>query len=299
MSSPVKRVPLAVPLAFVGVGFVLFSVGASTGWTSWDRVSGSRRVEGTVVELARIEPSKVPGPKGQVDTKPGFAPVVQYQAEGQTYRIQGRISSTEPGYSVGETVPIRYSPDNPSDGTIDSFAEKWLMPLAFGGGGLLFALLGSAMLRARLGSGLAGQGGASVPTNLGAAGAADNQSRIAAGLADFLERQPEAVIHFEDAGTDRMVQFMLRDGGLLLYMPFAAFTEAELQRAIPFFAALGVEPAEFPVARGTAQDNVPGVDRAFQVPFGRDEVSATEVAIDLLGKVYGLPDDFDLHITEG
>jgi hypothetical protein len=299
MSSPVKGVPLAVPLAFVGMGLVFFAIGASTGWRSWGRVFGSRRVEGTVVELARIEPSKVPGPKGQVDTKPGFAPVVQYQVEGQTYRIQGRISSTEPGYSVGEAVPVRYSPDNPSDGTIDSFAEKWLMPLAFGGSGLLFALLGSVMLRARMGAGQAGEGGASVPANPGLAAPADNQSRIAAGLADFLGRQPEAVIHFEDTRTGRMVQFMLREGGLLLYMPFAAFTEAELQRAIPFFAGVGVEPLEFSVVRGTARGNVPGVDHAFQMPFGRDEVSATEVAMDLFRKVYGLPDDFDLHITEG
>jgi hypothetical protein len=135
---------MALGLVFLGIGVIL-------GRSAWNRLTASERVTGTVVELARIEPTDAAGPGGRrLDEKPSFAPVVQYQVGGQTYRIRGKVSSETPGYSVGESVTVLYSPDNPSDGKINSFAENWLLPLVFAGGGLLFILMGAAMLVVRL-----------------------------------------------------------------------------------------------------------------------------------------------------
>lgn len=95
-------------------------------------------------------------PKGQAANKgkaiskgPAFAPLVQYQFAEQTHRIQGHIASSTPGYAVGDPVSVLVHPDRPAEGRIDSFAEKWLAPLAFLGGGLLFGLVAIGMVIAR------------------------------------------------------------------------------------------------------------------------------------------------------
>ena len=99
-----------------------------------------------VIELVRTESKGRTGKGGTVSSKPGFAPLVQYQVDGTTYRIQGHVSSSSPSYTVGEGVVILYSADNPAEGRIDSFTEKWLVPIIFGGSGLLFTLIGFGML---------------------------------------------------------------------------------------------------------------------------------------------------------
>ena len=141
-----KPVPLLFILPFVVIGLIFVAIGAVTGWSTWNSLASAQRVEGKVIELVRTESRGRTGKGGTVSSKPGFAPLVQYQVDGTTYRIQGHVSSSTPSYAVGEGVVILYSPDNPAEGRIDSFTEKWLVPIIFGGSGLLFTLIGFGML---------------------------------------------------------------------------------------------------------------------------------------------------------
>jgi hypothetical protein len=151
MPPSANRVPLVIILALAGMGLLGTAIGAAIGWSSWRTSSEAQRTQGRVVELARVEGPRTPGPKGQpVSNNPGLAPVVEYQVGGQTYRIQGQVSSSSPAYAVGESVDVLYQPDRPAEGRIDSFAEKWLAALVFGGGGLLFTLIGFGMLWSRV-----------------------------------------------------------------------------------------------------------------------------------------------------
>jgi Protein of unknown function (DUF3592) len=143
-SNPITLCFLIIP---VMMGLVFIAIGVGIAWSSWALLSGGQRADGTVVEMVRVESSTAHDAKGRpISTQPVFTPVVQYQVGGKTHRIQGHVSTVDPAYPVGGAVIVLYLADEPADGRIDSFAEMWLAPLVFGGGGLLFTLVGFGLL---------------------------------------------------------------------------------------------------------------------------------------------------------
>jgi hypothetical protein len=58
-----------------------------------------------------------------------YAPIIEFQANGQTYSFKGGISSNPPQYSVGDQVNVLYDPDNPETAQINKGSERWLVPL--------------------------------------------------------------------------------------------------------------------------------------------------------------------------
>lgn len=116
-----------VGLIFLGIGSLFAAVGIGMGlWTY--AAAGDAVTEGTVVRLVG----------GGRSTKP----VVQYEVGGQTFEVTSSVGTSPPAYAIGEKVPILYPHDRPGEGMIDSFVERRLFPLIFGGGGSLFALIG-------------------------------------------------------------------------------------------------------------------------------------------------------------
>jgi len=150
MSPPVKRISWLFIVPFLLLGLLGTAIGVGLGWSSWSNLYDAQRTEGAVVELARVAPPKNPGKGQPPNAKPGFAPVVQYQVGDQTYRIRGNVSSSSPAYTIGDKVNVLYPADKPADARIDSFAENWLAPVAFGGGGLFFTLVGFVLLLSRM-----------------------------------------------------------------------------------------------------------------------------------------------------
>ncbi|HAU22533.1 MAG TPA: DUF3592 domain-containing protein [Erythrobacter sp.] len=71
--------------------------------------------------------------------------------DGSTRRFVESISSNPPAFSRGEEVEVIYDPWAPEDVMIDSFATRYLFPLAFGGFGSLFALIGGGLIFAWFG----------------------------------------------------------------------------------------------------------------------------------------------------
>ena len=69
-------------------------------------------------------------------------PVVRYQVTGIDHECKGQVSSSPPSYTIGDKVTILYRPEMPADGRIDSFSDRWLAALMFGGAGLVFAGIG-------------------------------------------------------------------------------------------------------------------------------------------------------------
>lgn len=119
------------------IGFLFLCIGGGFGVYSHLKAQDAERVEGAVVKLERT------GGKGST------RPVVHFQVNGQSFGISGTVSSSPPAYQVGEKVTVLYKRDNPGDAQIDSFVERWLFPVIFGGIGLLLfviaVVLGLAM----------------------------------------------------------------------------------------------------------------------------------------------------------
>jgi hypothetical protein len=89
----------------------------------------SARTEGTVVRHERS------GDKGS------RVPIIQYTVDGNTHEVRGDISSGSPP-SLKSKLNILYKTADPSQAQIDSFVQRWLFPLIFGGIGGLVTLVG-------------------------------------------------------------------------------------------------------------------------------------------------------------
>ncbi len=73
-------------------------------------------------------------------------PVVEFRTgDGRQVRIVGNISASPSPYRVGERIGIFYDPANPTDALIDSFIERWFLPLMFGGFATVLSLVGGLM----------------------------------------------------------------------------------------------------------------------------------------------------------
>jgi hypothetical protein len=58
-----------------------------------------------------------------------YSPVIEFQANGQTYTFDGGNASDPPIYRVGETVPVIYDPNDPNTAQINKWSERWLFPI--------------------------------------------------------------------------------------------------------------------------------------------------------------------------
>jgi hypothetical protein len=74
---------------------------------------------------------------------------VRYQVGGKDYNCEGRIAIS-PSLQVGQTVDVLYARGFPSEGYLNTFADRWLFPVAFGGIGLLFTAAGWWMVTGRV-----------------------------------------------------------------------------------------------------------------------------------------------------
>jgi Protein of unknown function (DUF3592) len=121
------------------VGFVLFgamwvAIGIHESWPQWSRTSGLPRTEGTVAEFGR-------GAGDEADVM-----VVEYQVGDQSFRVRHKVVLSPGPYSAGQNVGVRYPPDRPQAGVVDTLWETWSLLLVLGGFGLVPAAIGVGVL---------------------------------------------------------------------------------------------------------------------------------------------------------
>jgi hypothetical protein len=119
-------------LAGVGLVFLGAHLHRKTGLFLERAVGGS----GVVVHLAANDSSD-----GVT-----WAPVVEFEHEGQRYRFKDSISSNPPSYRSGETVRVLYDPSKPADARIDGGIWNQGIPVLVGAFGALLCSLGVWML---------------------------------------------------------------------------------------------------------------------------------------------------------
>lgn len=103
---------------FLG-GFCLW--GAYAGYVSWQLEQNGETTTGIVT---RLEESS--------DGDGGccvYSPVVEFEANGQTYSFESDNASYPPAYDVGEQVSVLYDPSDPNAAQINKWTERWLMPV--------------------------------------------------------------------------------------------------------------------------------------------------------------------------
>ena len=98
---------------FLAVAVVMIVGGAAMLADARDALFGGGRAPGTIVGLR---------PTGRLPV-----PVIRYRVGGQEYQCQARVGTS--WYQIGQEVTIRYHPDRPGGGRLDTFSELWVFPL--------------------------------------------------------------------------------------------------------------------------------------------------------------------------
>jgi len=108
-------------LLLVALGFAIYTA---------HFIHRSAVAEGKVLSLREvISPSDGPNQNESIT----YAPIFTFKAaDGASYIISSETGISPPGFAVGETVRVLYSPSNPAEARIDSFAQLWFTPMIFG-----------------------------------------------------------------------------------------------------------------------------------------------------------------------
>ncbi|MEE4201021.1 DUF3592 domain-containing protein [Erythrobacter sp.] len=136
-------------LGKTGVIFAVFGMlFAGIGGWIWlgERSFEARSVaaEGTIIEMDRYRDS---------DHKTMFRPIAEFtDANGRRHKFASKTSSSSPAFSVGENIAVLYDPAAPHDARIDSFSQRYLLPVIFMAFGGLFLLIGGGAAGSSLSS---------------------------------------------------------------------------------------------------------------------------------------------------
>jgi hypothetical protein len=122
------------------VWMALFAWGAFLGYQSWTLARDGATTTGTVIENREVSDSE-----GTT-----YKPVVRFEVGDEVYTFEGGNSSSPPAYRVGQTVPVQYDPNNPSNAQINNWYEKWVAPVLLAGSGILMALIVTGIMVFRL-----------------------------------------------------------------------------------------------------------------------------------------------------
>ena len=71
-----------------------------------------------------------------------YRPTVRFPTDGGPVTIIGLVASNPPAYRVGESVRVYYDRADPSAAIIDSFVERLLFSVVFGGVGFVIVAIG-------------------------------------------------------------------------------------------------------------------------------------------------------------
>ncbi|MBL1086985.1 DUF3592 domain-containing protein [Streptomyces actinomycinicus] len=130
---------IAFGALFLVIGLILAGVSVSF-------LTDAERAKGTVVSLEWREDHDTTSRDKHTDDRPVAYPVVEFTPEnGTPTRFQDSTGSNPPAYEEGERVEVLYRADSPEDARINGFASLWLLPLIFGGLGLLVSGIGTVV----------------------------------------------------------------------------------------------------------------------------------------------------------
>lgn len=127
---------------WIGAVFLVVGVGMLAGAAFAERSARQFETEaiaasGTVIDLSRRSS----------DDGYTYAPVVEwFDGAGTRHEFVGSVASSPPSYEVGESVAVRYRAGQPGRARIADFANRYLLPLIFGGLGAVFAVVGGGIV---------------------------------------------------------------------------------------------------------------------------------------------------------
>ena len=123
---------------FALFGLVFTAIGGGFWWSDHKIASVGLHARGEVVGFDESYSS---------DNGTSYRPRVTFlDADGQRHSFTSKIGSNPPSHDNGEQVEVIYDPAMPERALIDSFSDRHLFPLVFGGIGMLCACIGVGVI---------------------------------------------------------------------------------------------------------------------------------------------------------
>ncbi len=122
---------------FMSLGGIMLAVVAYVVVSNYQFEQRAIPVKGTVIDYQSHLSSN---DQGQSTTM--YTPVFQYDFKGKSYTYVSSTSSSSKEYEIDETVEVLVDPEEPAEILINSFWEKWFLPVLLGFMGTLFSGMG-------------------------------------------------------------------------------------------------------------------------------------------------------------
>lgn len=120
---------IAIIFGIIGIPILIAAVGVYL-YMSY-QIKNSNYTTGIVTEIPNYTH------EGQYATG---SPVISYEVDREPYTTTASVFSNNPEFSVGDTVALYVSLDNPESVIIDTFNQRWLMVVVIGAIGLSLTL---------------------------------------------------------------------------------------------------------------------------------------------------------------
>ncbi|PLW72377.1 DUF3592 domain-containing protein [Streptomyces sp. SCUT-3] len=135
-----------VAFGLIAVGTLFSIIGLIVAWASVSFLREAERAPGTVVALEWRDEDLGTSRRSRTNDRPSAYPVVEFTSADGTHRtFRSSTGSNPPAYEKGERVEVLYRADSPEDARIDGFLSLWLLPMVFGGVGLVLAGVGTGV----------------------------------------------------------------------------------------------------------------------------------------------------------
>jgi hypothetical protein len=132
--------PLVFGGIFGGVGLILLIAAIIVYYNQSESLKNTVKSKGKVIDMVGSR-----GSKGGTT----YSPIVEFQFNGQSYRISSEVSSSPPAFEIGEEVELFVPPSNPNKARINSFMENWFVVLILGFMGTIFSIIGFSVMRTK------------------------------------------------------------------------------------------------------------------------------------------------------
>ena len=133
--------PSAIGIIFAIVGVALLVIGVIVFTRTRKFLATAVGAQGTVIAL--VEHERRDSKTREIHRS--WSPQVRFAVGEKTYDFTSSVSSSPPRYQEGQTIDVKYDPQNPNNAKVASGSSYWTGPIVLGGLGVIFTIVGLAM----------------------------------------------------------------------------------------------------------------------------------------------------------
>ena len=141
--APTMNVGRLLGSIFMSLGGIMLAVVAYLAFSNYKFEQRAQPVKGKVVDYQSYQSANSKG--GGYTTM--YTPSFEYPFQGKPYRYKSSTSSSSKEYEIGEAVEVLVDPLEPETPLINTFWEKWFLPVLLGSLGTMFTGMGYLAFR--------------------------------------------------------------------------------------------------------------------------------------------------------